>query len=30
MAVPGLTTIKSGHPARETMDRLEAAVKARA
>ena len=29
MAVPGLTTIKSGHTARETMDRLEAAVKAK-
>ncbi len=29
MAVPGLTTIKSGHPARETMDRLAAAVKAK-
>ena len=29
MAVPGLTTITSGHPARETMDRLEAAVKAK-
>ena len=29
MAVRGLTTIKSGHPARETMDRLAAAVKAK-
>lgn len=29
MTAPGLTTIKSGHPAHETMDRLEAAVKAK-
>lgn len=29
MAVPGLTTIKSGHPPHETMSRLEAAVKAK-
>ena len=29
MAVQGLTTIKSSHSPRETMDRLEAAVKAK-
>jgi uncharacterized protein (DUF302 family) len=29
MAVPGLTTIKSSHLPRETMNRLEAAVKAK-
>jgi uncharacterized protein (DUF302 family) len=27
MAVPGLTTIKSSHSPRETMDRLEATIK---
>jgi uncharacterized protein (DUF302 family) len=29
MAVPGLMTIKSSHPAKETVNRLEAAVKAK-
>ena len=29
MAVPGLTTIKSSHPPEKTMNRLEAAVKAK-
>jgi len=29
MAVPGLTTIKSSHAPKETMSRLEAAVKAK-
>jgi len=29
MAVPGLTTIKSSHPPEATMNRLEAAIKAK-
>jgi uncharacterized protein (DUF302 family) len=29
MLVPGLTTIKSSHPPQETMNRLEAAIKAK-